>query len=115
MDPETLKKYLKRSAIAGAVLWTVVYVLLAVNLLTIGLGLWPVVVIPLVTYAWLSHLAKVLETYVGFVKPKAKQSQVVQNISVSSELTEAQIANAAARAVQDLRREFKPRDGQPAP
>lgn len=104
MDPKVLKKYLKRSAILGAVVWTIVYVLLAVNLLTIGLGLWPVVVIPLVAYAHLQHMAGILKTYQGFTKPQPKQYQNV-NVIVSGDtrLSEEQIAEAAARAVQDLR------------
>lgn len=84
--------------------WTVVYVLLAVNLLTAGLGLWPVVVIPLVAYAHMQHLTGILRTYQGFTKPKQGAGNVV-NVVVNggTSLTPEEIAEAAARAVQDLR------------
>lgn len=104
MDPEALKRHLKRSAIAGAIVWTVVYTLLAVNLLTIGLGLWPIVVIPLVMYAWLSHLGSVLETYAGFTKPKQTGDVVNLVVGGDTSMTPERIAEAAARAVQDLRK-----------
>lgn len=104
-----MAKLLKRSAILGAVTWTIVYVLLAVNLLVIGLGLWPVVVIPMVSYLWLTHLAKIVTTYTAMKKKLVTGErgpvQNVVNVVVNggTSLTAEEIAEAAARAVQDLR------------
>jgi hypothetical protein len=108
LAPEQMGKLLKRSAVIGAVTWTVVYVLLAVNLIATGL-LWPVVVIPLVSYALLTHLGKIVTTYAAMKKKLVLgQSDAVGNtvnvvVNGGTSLSAEEIAEAAARAVQDLR------------
>jgi hypothetical protein len=95
LDPEVLKKYLKRSAVAGTVIWTVVYVLLVINL--IALGLWPVVAIPLGIWAWATHVARSWTIYTKVTKPEQKWEQNV-TFNVTSDLTAEQIAEAARKA-----------------
>lgn len=99
MDPEAVKKLLKISSVAGAVFWTVIYLLLAI-MLTASFGVWPIVAWPLTVYLWGLHLRNVLVTYQGFVKPKAKQINNV-TFNVSSDLTAEEVADAARRAVSN--------------